>query len=182
MPLVGERQRAAVVVGTVIGFLLPFAQLSAVPAAGQGMTLPPTTSATVAPSPTTTIPPSSTTPAPPTTSARPRSTTTTRKASVPPSTTARKVAPSTTEGETATTVGSDGPTTTDWNRSATDASQPLRTTSPTVPLERAASSSGLSTGSVVALVISGLLAVAMALSLLTVRYVRATRPEGRPFH
>ena len=182
MPLVGDGQRAAAVVGTVIGFLFPFALLSGAPAAGQGMTLPPTTSATVAPSPSTTSEPSSTTAAPPTTSAGPRSTTTAPKASASPSTTARKVAPSTTRAKTATTAGLDErPTTTDWDRSAPDTSSPLRTTSPTLPLEQAANSTGLSPGSVVALVVAGLLAVAMALSLLTVRYVRATRPEGPHF-
>ena len=182
MPLVGDGQRAAVVVGTVIGVLLPLVLLSGAPAAGQGMTVPPTTSATVAPSPSTTSSPSSTTTPPPTTSAPPRSTTTAPKASASPSTTARRMAPSTTRAQTATTAGLDErPTTTDWDRSAPDTSPPLRTTSPTLPLEQAASSTGLSTGSVIALVIAGLLGVAMALSLLTVRYVRATRPEAPHF-
>lgn len=180
MPVVEDRQRAGLVVGVVIGFLLPLVAFFPVPAAGQGMTLPSTPSTTVTPSPTTTSPPSSTTAAPPTTSAGARSTTTAAKASASPSTTARKVAPSTTRAKTATTVRSEeGPTTTDRDRSVTDASQPLRTTPPTLPLEQAATSSGLSPGNVVALIVAGLLAVAMALTLLTVRYVRATRPEGR---
>jgi hypothetical protein len=46
-------------------------------------------------------------------------------------------------------------------------------------LEQAASSSGMSTRSLVAVIITGLLAVALVLSVLTVRYVRATQPHGR---
>ena len=179
MPLVGDRQHAGLVVGVAIGLLLLLVALTPVPAAGQGTTLPPTPSTTVAPSPTTTPEPSSTTVAP-TTSAAPRSTTTAARAPASTSTTARKVAPSTTRAETATTVRSEeGPTTTDRDRSATDASQPVRTTPPSLPLEQAATSDGLTPGNVVALIVAGLLAVAMALSLLTVRYVRATRPEDR---
>ncbi|HEV2809056.1 MAG TPA: hypothetical protein VGV93_01490 [Acidimicrobiales bacterium] len=175
-----DRHRAAVVVGTVVALVLSFAPFSGAPAAGQGVPLAPTTSVTEAPSPSTTSPPSSTTAAPPTTSAGPRSTTTAPKASASPSPTARKAPPSTSRAKKATTVRSEErPTTTDRARSVTDTSQPLRTTPPTLPVEQAATSSGLSSGNVVALIAAGLLAVAMALSLLTVRYVRATRPEDR---
>jgi hypothetical protein len=37
---------------------------------------------------------------------------------------------------------------------------------------------GLSTGTLVALVVAGLLGVALVLTLITVRYVRMTRPGG----
>ncbi|MGI8759589.1 MAG: hypothetical protein ACR2K0_09820 [Acidimicrobiales bacterium] len=59
-----------------------------------------------------------------------------------------------------------------------DATSPSTTTS--VPLEQAASAPGLSTGRIVALIVAGFLGVASVLSLLTVRYWRATRPGGGP--
>jgi hypothetical protein len=56
----------------------------------------------------------------------------------------------------------------------------LKATTTTNPadlaLREAASSSGMSTQSLVALIVSGLLAVALALSVLTFHYVRSTRP------
>lgn len=186
MPCVGDRQRAAVVVGMVAGILFLVGNLSFVlPAAAQGMTLPSTpTSVTVAPSASTTIERSpSTTVVPTTISARPRSTTTTRD-SASPSTTARRVTPSTTAARTGMVSGlDDSPATTDRQRPSADSSVSRRTTTTTsdLALEQAASSSGLSTGSLVALVVAGLLAVALALSLLTVRYVRATQPGDRSF-
>lgn len=184
MPSVGERQRAAVVVGMVVAGLFLVANLPvARPAAAQGMTLPTTpTSVAVAPSNTTTGGSPSTTVPPSTTSARPRSTPTTAAS---PSTTARRVTPSTTTARTGTVAGSDdSPDTTEQEKSTADTFPPLRTTTTTtsdLALEPAASSTGLSTGSLVVLVVAGLLAVALALSLLTVRYVRATQPGDRRF-
>ena len=53
------------------------------------------------------------------------------------------------------------------------------TSSPAVlSVEQAANTSGLSPGKLVAVIVGGLLAVAAALTLLTVRYWRATRPGG----
>ena len=50
------------------------------------------------------------------------------------------------------------------------------TTSSPLPVQKAVNTSGLSIGNVVAVIIAGLLAVAAVLSLVTVRYWRATRP------
>ncbi|MBW3612120.1 MAG: hypothetical protein KY438_11455 [Actinobacteria bacterium] len=53
------------------------------------------------------------------------------------------------------------------------------TTTGDLTLEQTSTTSGMSTGSVVALLIAGLLAVALGLSALTFRYVRTTRPHDR---
>ncbi|CAN5174619.1 hypothetical protein BH24ACT1_BH24ACT1_12590 [soil metagenome] len=186
MPVVGDRQRAAVVVGVVFGFLLLVAHLPASrPAAAQSAILLPTTTSAAVDSSSTTTRQVSTTVAPTPTSFRSRSTTTIRRAPASPTTTARRVVPSTTKARTGTSLDMDDvPATTDPDLSTTNTSEVPKTTTttkPDFPLEQAASSSGFSTGSLVALVVAGLLTVALALSLLTVRYVRTTRPEGRHF-
>ncbi len=192
MPRVGDRQRAAVVVGLVLAVLVMIALVpTSPPAAAQGVTEPTTATIEVGPnstveSPTsTTARLSSTTTAPSasTSFAAPSTTTNGRGSQSPASspTTARRVSTTTTALRTSTTADvDDSPSTTtpaDVSPSASRSS--TTTTEPSLPIEQAASSTGLSTGSLVTLVVAGLLGVALALSLLTVRYVRATRPGDR---
>ncbi len=192
MPRVGDRQRAVAVVGLVTAMLLLVAFVpSTTPALAQGTPMPTTTtpaersSTTVAIITTTTLSGASTTVAPATTTSTGPGPTTTRArgASSPSSTTApRRSSPSTTTARTATTAEvDDSPSTTERDSLFPNISRPPRTTTSTSSpsLKQAAASTGLSTGNLVTLVIAGLLTVVLALSALTVRYVRATRPGDR---
>ncbi len=193
MPWVGVRQRAAVVVCLVT---LVLAAMALAPAGAQLITLPPNSTTASVDQSTTTVAESTSTTASsgsttsvrsstPTTSgtesgASRTSTTTTASGSGgrAPSSTVRRT-PTTTSsgpsgGQAPTTSSSLQPTTTEA-RGVIDGGS--TTTTDTLAIERAASASGMSTGSLVALIVAGLLGVALALSALTVRYVRATRPH-----
>ena len=180
MPGVGDGQRSAGVVGMVSVIAVLSFYLWAPPAAGQLITLP---------SPSTTVSPTTTAPRVTTTEAPDRTTTTTasalptattsRRAPASTSSTARRPSPTTTEATTRTTSAMDNFPTIERGDPPSTFRTP--TTPDTLPLEQAATSTRMSTGSLVAMIIAGLLAVAVALSLLTVRYVRATRPgDGFP--
>ncbi|CAN5824159.1 hypothetical protein BH23ACT1_BH23ACT1_03910 [soil metagenome] len=188
MPRVGDRQRAAVVVGLMAVLVLIALVPASPPAAAQGFTVPTTAMTEVGPSSTVESPTSTTAtlnstttvPSTSTSVAAPSTTTNGRGSQSPASSpsTARGVSTTTTALRTSTTADvDDSPSTTtraDVSPSASRSSTPP--TEPSLPIEQAASSTGLSTGSLVTLVVAGLLGVALALSLLTVRYVRATRP------
>lgn len=192
MPWVGVRQRAAVVVCLVT---LVLAAMAFAPAGAQLITLPPNSTTASVDQSTTTVAESTSTTASSgsTTSVRSstpatsgtesgasRTSTTTASGSGgrAPSSTVRRT-PTTTSsgpsgGQAPTTSSSLQPTTTEA-RGVIDGGS--TTTTDTLAIERAASASGMSTGSLVALIVAGLLGVALALSALTVRYVRATRPH-----
>lgn len=183
MPSVGDRQRVAVV-GMVTTLLFVLSLSSAPLVVAQVMTLPSTPTTEVRPSTTVEIPVTTTAAPSTSTSAAPRSTTTSQRgpgSPTSPSTTARRQSPTTSTARTATTAAVDeSPTTTEPVSLTPSTERPPRSDpAPGLPVEQAARSTGLSTGSLVALVVAGLLAVALALSALTVRYVRATRPEDR---
>ena len=134
-------------------------------------TAEPSTSSTVEPT-TTEFLDTSTTEAPTTTAVR--QTTTTRRRST---TTAQDLQTTTsTEPEVTTTttnallVPGDG----------TDGAESTTTTSTTVVTVSDSTSSGLSEGTMLWLIVAGLVAIALLIALWTIRFWRATRPERPP--
>lgn len=131
---------------------------------------------------TTTLPMrATTTTEQPTTTTEPRTTTTGAEPARPtaPPTTRRPPTTSSAPERTTTSLATSTSTSLDLSLSPDllfDRS--TASTTSTFPARQAVSTSRPGTGSLVALVISGLLGVALALSFLTVRYWRATRPGG----
>lgn len=183
MPWVGVRQRAAAVVCLVTVVLMGTALA---PADAQLVVLDPTTT-TSPPAPTTTqAEPTTTSPSSPTTGVPPTTPTTSGSgrtattggsgSSRPSTTTTRRPATTTTEAVDTTTPTPSRPTTTGAGGFPGDTTTP---TTGDLTMTQASSNSGLSAGRIVALIIAGLLAVALGLSALTVRYVRSTQPPDR---
>ncbi len=166
----------ALVTMVVVGMALAPAGAQLVDLPGSSTTTPATPTTTLPESTTTTLSQSSTTGVTASTSTTSGSAGARSGARSSPSTTVRR-SPSTTALDGASPTSSSLlPTTTVVEDLVGNGST---TTTGDLTLEQTSTTSAMSTGSLVALIIAGLLAVALGLSALTFRYVRTTRPPDR---